>query len=177
MERTVKTIFRTANWKEPSLSRKRVRLELEERKLFYSSCWWQKITYVSKKQMSTREFPISLNLTWVITAGCFGQLTVALGPSLLASGTSIFECSYMCNNNINSPSEVHYTVLISHKQKCFPRRHKWSSNWAVDGKLSPASKKKRLAYHHQSRCSLQEEGLRKSTFCVFALSDCMLSRA
>lgn len=38
MERMVKTIFRIANWKEPSLSRKRERLESEQRKLFYSSC-------------------------------------------------------------------------------------------------------------------------------------------
>ena len=34
MERMVKTIFRTANWKEPSLSRKSVRLEDEQRKRF-----------------------------------------------------------------------------------------------------------------------------------------------
>lgn len=34
MERMVKTIFRRANWKEPSLSRKRVRLESEEKVRF-----------------------------------------------------------------------------------------------------------------------------------------------
>lgn len=36
IERMVKTIFRRANWKEPSLSRKRERLEVEQRKLLYT---------------------------------------------------------------------------------------------------------------------------------------------
>lgn len=43
MERTVNTIFRRANWKEPSLSRKSVRLELEQRKLVNCICWWYKL--------------------------------------------------------------------------------------------------------------------------------------
>lgn len=38
MEKMVKAVFRTANWKEPSLSRKRERLETKQRKAFHYLC-------------------------------------------------------------------------------------------------------------------------------------------
>ena len=76
-------------------------------------------THLKKHLKSTVEFTIALNLSWIITAGCVEQFRATLGTCLLALG--MFECTHICNNNINSPPVMHY---------------------AIDGKLGTALKKK-----------------------------------
>lgn len=96
IERMVKTVFRRANWKEPSLSRKRERLELEHRKQFNGSCWWEtQFSLILITLNSSVESPIGMTPLWNISTGCLEQSWMAFGTSLLGLGKSTFECSCM----------------------------------------------------------------------------------
>lgn len=62
----VKTIFRIANWKEPSLSRKRERLELEEEEIISKRirCMTTTLVIIPLRHITTSNFTLTEALPW-----------------------------------------------------------------------------------------------------------------